>query len=230
MTALRWIMMGCVGLLCVPAPALGADRNELQALVNRVDARYAQISDLQADFVQETRIEGFDRLLRSSGRVFLKKPGLLRWDYLEPSVEHIYVRENQLEMYVPAHNQVIRGDLTLMVATKAPLQLLRGAGTLTEHFVVQPTAQETVSEGALPLLTLIPRTTPGSAPSSIARVVSEIQPGTYFIQSLALHEVSGNVSTFRFSNFKADTGLRETLFILNPPEGVVIVEDVFPQS
>ncbi len=230
MTALRWIMMGCVGLLCVPAPAPGADRNELQALVNRVDARYAQISDLQADFVQETRIEGFDRLLRSSGRVFLKKPGLLRWDYLEPSVEHIYVRENQLEMYVPAHNQVIRGDLTLMVATKAPLQLLRGAGTLTEHFVVQPTAQETVSEGALPLLTLIPRTTPGSAPSSIARVVSEIQPGTYFIQSLALHEVSGNVSTFRFSNFKADTGLRETLFILNPPEGVVIVEDVFPQS
>ena len=230
MTALRWIMMGCVGLLCVPAPAPGTDRNELQVLVNRVDARYAQISDLQADFVQETRIEGFDRLLRSSGRVFLKKPGLLRWDYLEPSVEHIYVRENQLEMYVPAHNQVIRGDLTLMVATKAPLQLLRGAGTLTEHFVVQPTAHETVSEGALPLLTLIPRTTPGSAPSSIARVVSEIQPGTYFIQSLALHEVSGNVSTFRFSNFKADTGLSETLFILNPPEGVVIVEDVFPQS
>ncbi len=230
MTALRWIVMGCVGVLGVPSPAPGTDSNGLQALVNRVDARYAQIRDLQADFVQETRIEGFDRLLRSSGRVFLKKPGLLRWDYLEPTVEHIYVREDQLEMYVPAHNQVLRGDLTMMVATKAPLQLLRGVGKLSEHFFVQPTTDGKVGDGELLLLTLVPMTAPGSAPSSIAKVVSEIQPDTYFIQSLTLHEVSGNVSTVRFSNFKADTGLNEALFTLNPPEGVVIVEDVFPQS
>ncbi len=227
MTCLRWIILGGVGVLFVPATGTGGDA--IQELVNRVDARYAQLGDLQADFVQETRIEGFDKVLRSSGRVFLKKPGLLRWDYLEPSVEHIYVHEDRVEMYVPEHNQVLRGNLTMMVATKAPLQLLRGAGKLTEHFVVQPTANGEVGEGGLPLLTLIPRTAPGSAPSSIARVVSEIQPDTYFLQSLALHEVSGNVSTFRFSNFKADTGLDETVFTLNPPEGVVIVDDVFPQ-
>ncbi len=230
MTCLRWIMLGCAGVLCAAASATGAEGDGLQALVDRVDARYAQLGDLQADFVQETRIEGFDRTLRSSGRVFLKKPGLLRWDYLEPSVEHMYVRQDQLEMYVPAHNQVLRGDLTMMMATKAPLRLLQGMGTLTEHFVVRPTADGKVGEGALPLLTLVPRTAPGSAPSSIARVVSEIQPDTYLIQSLALHEVGGNVSTFRFSNFKTDTGLDESVFILNPPEGVVIVEDVFPQQ
>ncbi len=230
MTALRWIMMGCIGVWGVPVSAPGAEHDGLQALVNRVDARYARISDLQADFVQETRIEGFDRLLRSSGRVFLKKPGLLRWDYTEPSVERIYVREDRLEVYTPAQNQVLRGDLTMMAATKAPLQLLRGAGKLTEHFLVRPTTEGKVNEGELPLLTLIPRTAPGSAPSSVVRVVSEIQPDTYLIQSLVLHEVGGNVSTFRFSNFKTNTGLDETVFILNPPEGVVIVEDFLPRS
>ncbi len=229
MTSPHWIVMGCVGMLCVPVSAPGAERDGLQTLVDRVDARYARINDLQADFVQETRIEGFDRLLRSSGRVFLKKPGLLRWDYLEPSVERIYVRGDRLEMYVPSQNQVLRGDLT-MAATKAPLRLLRGAGKLSEHFFVQPTPNGKAGEGGLPRLTLIPRTAPGAAPSSVARVVSEIQPDTHFIQSLALHEVSGNVSTFRFSNFKADTGLDDAMFTLNPPEGVVIVEDVFPRS
>lgn len=230
MTRLRWVVMVCVGVLCVPVSAPGAEGDELQALVDRVEERYAQLRDLQADFVQETRIEGFDRPLQSSGRVFLKKPGLLRWDYLEPSVEHMYVSQDQLEMYVPEHNQVLRGDLNMMMATKAPLQLLRGVGKLTEHFVVRPAADGKVGEGGLPLLVLVPRTDSGSEPSSVVKVVSEIQPDTYLIQTLTLHEVSGNVSTFRFSSFKTDTGLDESVFILDPPEGTVIVEDGFPQG
>ena len=215
------------GLTAV-AQARGSD--DLEALVTRVDARYAQIKDFQADFVQETRIQGFDTPLRSSGRVYLKKPGRLRWDYMEPSVEHIYVHQDQLSVYVPAHNQVLKGSLTMMVSTKAPLRLLQGVGKLAEHFSVEPTGDGETGEGGLPLLTLIPKPVPGSASSSLVKVVSEIQPRTYLIQSLALHEKNGNVSTFRFSNFKVNKGLDDTVLILNPPEGVVIVEDFLPKS
>ena len=236
-----WIVFGCVlavfpvlpgawksdGLQSV-AQARGSDN--LTALVNRVDARYAQIKDFQADFVQETRIQGFDTPIRSSGRVYLKKPGRLRWDYITPSVEHIYVHQDQLAMYVPAHNQVVKGSLTMMVSTKAPLRLLQGAGKLAEHFSVEPTGDGEKGEGGLPLLTLIPKPVSGTPPSSLVKIVSEIQPRTYLIQSLALHENNGNVSTFRFSNFKVNKGLDDAVLVLNPPEGVVIVEDILPKS
>ncbi|MCY4613556.1 MAG: outer membrane lipoprotein carrier protein LolA [Nitrospira sp.] len=236
-----FIVIGCVvvmfpllpgawkgdGLQAV-AQARGSD--DLQALVERVDARYAQITDFQADFVQETRIQGFDTPLRSSGRVFLKKPGRLRWDYLDPSVEHIYVHQDQLAMYVPAHNQVLKGSLTMMVSTKAPLRLLQGVGKLAEHFSVEPTGDGEKEDGGLPLLTLIPKPVSGSPPSSLVKIVAEIQPRTYLIQSLALHENNGNVSTFRFSNFKVNEGLDDAVLILNPPEGVVTVEDFLPKS
>ena len=214
--------------LTTVAQARGSD--DVEALVKRVDARYAQIKDFQADFVQETRIQGFDTPVRSSGRVYLKKPGRLRWDYLEPSVEHIYVHQDQLSMYVPAHNQVLKGSLTMMVSTKAPLRLLQGVGKLAEHFSVAPAGDGEKGESGLPLLTLIPKTLPGSPSSSLVKVVSEIQPRTYLIQSLALHEKNGNVSTFRFSNFKVNKGLDDRVLILNPPEGVVIVEDFLPKS
>ena len=241
MKSLGLIVLGCLfavfplslgegkgeGLTAV-AQARGSD--DLEELVTRVDARYAQIKDFQADFVQETRIQGFDTPLRSSGRVYLKKPGRLRWDYMEPSVEHIYVHQDQLSVYVPAHNQVLKGSLTMMVSTKAPLRLLQGVGKLAEHFSVEPTGDGETGEGGLPLLTLIPKPVPGSASSSLVKVVSEIQPRTYLIQSLALHEKNGNVSTFRFSNFKVNKGLDDTVLILNPPEGVVIVEDFLPKS
>ncbi len=215
-----------VGLLAV---AHGQGSDALEALVERVDARYAQIKDFQADFVQETQIQGFDTTLRSSGHVYLKKPGRLRWDYLEPSVEHIYVHQDQLAMYVPNHNQVLKGSLTMMVSTKAPLRLLQGVGKLAEHFSVEPTGDAKKEPGGLPLLALVPKSLPGSPPSSLVKIMAEIQPDTYVIQSLALHENNGNVSTFRFSNFKINKGLDDAVMILNPPEEVVIVEDVLPK-
>ena len=241
----RVIVLGCVCCLFVPALALGQgpapnseghalslegpvlslEGNETtQTLIGHVEARYAQTKDFQADFTQELRIEGFDTPIRSAGRVYLKKPGLLRWDYLEPTVEHIYVHDDRLAVYVPHHNQVVKGSLSMMVATKAPLQLLQGIGRVTEHFSVHPTGNGEVGEDGLPLLTLIPKTDRDSAPSSMTRIVADIQPETYFIRSLALHESNGNVSTFRFSNFKANTGLDEAVLTLDPPEGVVIVE------
>ena len=210
--------------LCLPVIVQGQGTDDLDALVKRVDAQYAQIEDFQADFVQETYIQGFETPLRSSGRVYLKKPGRLRWDYLDPSVEHLYVEQDEVAMYVPAHQQVLKGNLTMMASTKAPLRLLQGVGKLADHFSVESTGE--VGEGGLPLLTLIPNPLPGSVPSSLVKIVSEIQPRTYFIQTLSLYESSGNVSTFRFSNFKANKGLDEALFILDPPEGVVVLEDI----
>ncbi len=230
MKPLGLIVLGCLCVLSLPMVAWGKDNHSIEVLVKHVDAQYAQLKDFQADFVQETRIQGFDTPLRSSGRVYLKKPGRLRWDYMEPSVEHMYVDQDQVALYVPAHNQVLKGSLTMMVATKAPLQLLQGVGKLAEHFSVHPTGNGEVGEGGLPLLTLIPKPLPDSMASSLVKVVSEIQPRTYLIQSLSLHEGNGNVSTFRFSNFKANRGLDDTVFILNPPEGVVIVEDFLPKS
>ena len=208
----------------------GQGNDAIKALVDRVDARYAQIEDFRADFVQETRIQGFDTPIRSSGRVYLKKPGRLRWDYLAPSVEHIYVHQDQLAMYVPSHNQVLKGSLTMMVSTKAPLRLLQGVGKLAEHFSVEPTGDGEKGAGGLPLLTLIPKPVSGLPRSTLVKIVSEIEPRTYLIQSLALHENNGNVSTFRFSNFRVNKGLDDAVLILNPPEGVVIVEDFLPKS
>lgn len=223
-----WIVIGCV--LVVPALAQAKASDELGALVNRVDAQYAQIKDFQADFVQETRIQGFDTPIRSSGHVYLKKPGRLRWDYLKPAVEHLYVHQDQVSMYVPAHKQVVKGSLTMMAAAKGPLRLLQGVGKLAEDFLVEPTGDGKKGKGGLPLLTLIPKPVAGAPPSSLVKIVAEIQPRTYLLQSLALHENNGNVSTFRFSGFKVNKGLDDAVLILNPPEGVVIVEDFLPKS
>jgi outer membrane lipoprotein carrier protein len=217
-------LCGLVGALPVLASGEGKDVKEIQGVVKKLQARYQQTKDLQADFTQSTRIEGFATPLSSTGRVYIKKPGRLRWDYLDPNLEEIYVNRNDVMMYVPEHKQVLVGKLTQMAASQAPLQLLQGVAKLEEQFNIEPTPGGAKGRGGVPLLTLIPK--PGEAESvrTIEKIVLELEPKTYFIKVVAIHEISGNVSTFQFENLTANTDLKDSLFEFQVPSGVEVVK------
>lgn len=196
---------------------------EVTEIVKKVQARYEKTKDLQADFTQKTRIEGFTTPVLSSGRVYIKKPGHLRWDYREPSVEEIYVNKDDVRMYVPEHKQVLVGKLTHMAASQAPLQLLQGVAKIDEEFDVQPTGQER-GAGGIRRVTLIPKAGRSEPDRAIQRIVIEVQPKTYFLKTIALHEVSGNVATFEFMDLKPNSGLADDLFEFKTPPDVEVVK------
>ena len=201
----------------------GPSVTQVQDLVKKVDAQYLATEDLQADFTQETRIEGFETPLSSSGRMFLKKPGLLRWDYVEPSIEHIYVNGDDLALYTPEHNQVVKGTLTQMSASKAPLALLQGAGKLAEQFDVTPTSDGKFGEGGFPLLALFPKSNERGT-SVVEQIVLEIEPRSYLIKTIHLYEISGNISTLHFTNVRVNQGITPGLLQLDLPDDVVVVD------
>jgi outer membrane lipoprotein carrier protein len=197
---------------------------EVREVVKQLQARYEKTKDLQADFTQKTIIEGFERSIVSSGKVYIKKPGRLRWNYLDPSVEDIYVNRDDVKVYVPEHKQVLVGKLTQMAASKAPLELLLGAAKLDESFDIEPTSGKGRGVGGIRLLTLLPKLREGEAGRSVQRIVLEVFPKTYFIRTLSLHEVSGNVSNFEFSSLQPNMGLGDALFDLKLPPGVEVVK------
>ena len=143
---LNWTCVVGGVLVCAlslfPLPSLAAEESdenavkEVREVVKQLQARYEKTKDIQADFAQKTMIEGFERPIASSGKVYIKKPGRLRWNYLDPSIEDIYVNRDDVKVYVPEHKQVLIGKLTQMAASKAPLELLLGAAKLDESFDV----------------------------------------------------------------------------------------------
>ena len=203
---------------------LSKEQKAVLEVVKKLQGRYEQTKDLQADFQQTTRIEGFATPLTSNGRMFIKKPGLLRWDYREPTVEEIYVTRNDVMMYVPEHKQVLVGKLTQMAASQAPLQLLQGVAKIEEEFDIESTRGGERGEGGLPLITLTPKSTEPDASRSVSKLVVEVQPKTYFIKTVTIHEISGNISTFIFSGLKPNTGLKSDLFEFKVPAGVEVVK------
>jgi outer membrane lipoprotein carrier protein len=220
-----------VGILMVGIPAWAADepvdeqaRKEVREVVKRLQARYEKTKDLQADFTQKTLIEGFERPVTSSGKVYIKKPGRLRWTYLNPATEDIYVNRDDVKVYVPEHKQVMIGKLTQMASSKAPLELLQGAARLDESFEIEPTSGNGKGIGGIRLLTLIPKQNVSESGKTFQRIVVEVFPKTYFIRTVSLYELSGNVSTFEFSAPQANVGINDEVFDLKVPSDVEIVK------
>jgi len=226
-----WVLaIGAVLAVSVSYPVLGEEggdeqaRKEVREVMKRLQARYEKTKDLQADFTQKTTIEGFERPMTSSGKVYIKKPGRLRWNYLDPSAEDIYVQGDDVKVYVPEHKQVLVGKLTHMAASRAPLELLQGAANLDASFEAEPTPGKSRGVGGIRLVTLVPKSHDAEAHGTVQRIVVEVFPKTYFIRSLSLHEVSGNVSNFEFSSLQSNIGLDDDLFVPKFPPDVEVVK------
>lgn len=203
--------------LCLPAAARAG--NPVKDLVNKVETRYKKLNDFTTDFTQTTSVKGFASAIKSAGRVYLKRPGKLRWDYLEPTLEQIFVDNDKVQFYIPEHKQVLTGQLSKMANSQAPLQLLQGIGRLDTYYIVSPAPDGAKGNGGLPILHL---TLQDSGPDQ-PRLVVEVDAATHFLRRVEMHDVNGNVSTFVFSSFKPNTGLKDETFAFTPPKDVEVI-------
>lgn len=211
--------IGCLGMVFV-ANSIPTFASNVDDVVKRVDDRYAKTQDLQGEFTQETIIEGFESGFQSTGKFYLKKPGLLRWDYLEPSKEHIYVDGDAVMMYVPEHQQVVKGTLTQISASKGPLALLLGVGKLSQQFTVVEPSKDLRK---LLDLTLIPKPVGDSAPT-IKSIGLQLFADSYLIQTITIFETSGNISRVHFDHLQVNQGLSTDLLKFIVPPDVVVVD------
>lgn len=208
-------MSGAV--LAAPVPA---NENALADMVRKIQAAYESTNDWTAEFQQVTRIEGFDTPIASRGKLYIKKPNKLRWDYSEPNRHQIMVNEQKIWIYTPEQNQVIVSPFAEISDSQLPLHLLSGVGRLDRDFMVQWADPAKPQPQRVPALILIPKDTG----TGLTKLMMEVDAESYFITRLTLFEVNGNESRFHFGQIRNNTGLKDRFFIFTPPKGVVVVE------
>src|SRR3990172_10606963 len=105
---------GCGVLLAlmiaiIPSPLWGEGKGggvPSTDLLKRVQSTYRDVNDLTADFVQQSYIEGFDAK-SFRGKLFLKKPGMVRWDYTRPVKQNIIINGDKIILYFHEQKQAI---------------------------------------------------------------------------------------------------------------------------
>ncbi|MGB0647376.1 MAG: outer membrane lipoprotein carrier protein LolA, partial [Bradymonadia bacterium] len=80
-------------------------------VIMKLQHLYKTARSITAHFSQNYTYAVYKRTQKSSGRLFLKKPGLMRWDYRKPETKVFVSNGDDLWVYEPNKNQAHRKSL-----------------------------------------------------------------------------------------------------------------------
>jgi outer membrane lipoprotein carrier protein len=206
-------------ILSTLATVTAAGGQTLDDVVRDVEATYARMTDLRADFAQTAFNKSLNQNIPAQGAVFLKKGGKLRWEYKEPTPQEIVSDGKKLWVYTPALNQVNVGEAPEALAGPAG-SFLAGLGRLRAEFTVRflNPAQPRDAEGNW-VLDLTPR----QPLPTLARLVLALDARTWEIRRAVVYDQFENTVTMRFTKVAINSSLPDRLFTFEVPKGVATV-------
>jgi outer membrane lipoprotein carrier protein len=204
-------------LLVIPAVAAA---QELEQVVDALEATYGKMTDLRADFKQVARNKSLGQDVEAEGTVYLKKGGKMRWEYKSPSPQQIVSDGTHLWVYTPELNQVNKGDAPKALAGPAG-SFLQGLGKVREQFSVRFLNPANKTDGSgRPVLDL----TPKKPAPLLTRLVLTLDPKeNYVVRRAVLYDQLQNTVTMSFNRVAVNSGLSDTLFAFTPPKGTAVV-------
>ncbi len=100
-------MIFSAGLVLTVAAA-ESDLN-LEQILDRMETQYTNNS-FKAEFAQESTLKAMDISDFASGKIFVRYPGMMRWEYEKPDKQVIITDAKKLWIYRPDDNQVMTGS------------------------------------------------------------------------------------------------------------------------
>jgi len=193
--------------------AFAADAN-LNALLQKVEERYNNAKTLQVLFNEQYTPPGGIRRTES-GTLQLRKPGRMRWDYLQPKGKLFISDGKYLWIYSPSDNRAEKMKFKESEDMRAPLAFLLGK----LHFDKEFRNVQTRPEGADTRITAEPKS--DNLPYSSVEFV--VTPSSQ-IREVKVTGFDRSIYDFTFEQEKLDPPLDAKLFQFQTPPGAVLEE------
>jgi outer membrane lipoprotein carrier protein len=210
-TAVCLLALAAVGVSAAPPTA-----SELAATLQ---SKYDGVKDFSADFVHAYEGGVLRKQITERGRMQIKKPGKMRWEYTTPE-EKLFVSDGvKMYAYIKQDKQVIVSDIPAADQATTPTLFLAGKGHLTRDFtpslVDPPAGSPPGSQG----LKLVPKT----RQREYDWLTLVVDPASLAIRGLVTVDAQGGTSRFSFTNMKENVGVADKAFEFKMPRGVDVV-------
>jgi outer membrane lipoprotein carrier protein len=205
-----------------PKPAPGAP---VGSVLSRMQDRYDKALDYRARFTQKYTSAATGRERTSSGELFIKKPGRMRFSYQTPTPSMYLSNGTTFWQYEPEAKQAFKQDLKTS-QLPAAVAFLMGKGKLTDEFEVK--AADKLPYGAAGDHKL--QLTPKKAQSAYKAIYFVVDPGTFLVKESILINAQNDINAFTFSDAKVDSKVPDDTFKWTPPAGTRIIEGAKPSK
>ena len=196
--------------------AASATAPELAAALQR---KYDGVKDFSADFSHTYQGGVLHKQITERGRLLVKKPGKMRWDYSTPETKQFISDGVKMYSYIPQDKQVIVASVPSDEDAPTPTLFLAGKGNVTRDFtpsLVDAPAGMAAGSRALKLV-------PKAKQRDYDWLVLVLDPASLALRGLLTVDAQGGTSSFSFTNLKENTGMADKEFAFKIPRGVDVV-------
>jgi outer membrane lipoprotein carrier protein len=210
---MRFAVALLVAVAVRPAPPA---QTSASAIARRVQRHYERIKDFSATFAQTSTYPTFGNVTKASGKLFLRKPDLLRWQYDDGRV--IVLDGKRLWNWNPEDKevQVKRGFGPDQVP--AEFAFLFGKGKLLDRFAVRAVPRPPELPGG-EAIELVPK-----KPSPDVQKLLFTVDGQGQVLATVLTNGQGDVNQIVFADTKVNSNLSASLFQFEPPSDAHVQE------
>jgi len=205
------ILLTAVVATALPAAVRADSMPPLDYILKELEKRYTG-SQFSADFLQESTIKAMEITDFASGRVYVRYPGMMRWEYEKPERQAIITDGHKLWIYRPLDNQVMTGNAPVFfrdgkgASFLSDIRLVRQKFTITAH----PPENEYLYE-----LRLVPR----EKTLNISQIRLYVVPGAFTIARIVTLDDYGDDTRIDIVNTQFNVELDPALFKFDIPKG-----------
>jgi outer membrane lipoprotein carrier protein len=205
------ILLTAVVVTALPAAVRADSMPPLDYILKELEKRYTG-SQFSADFLQESTIKAMEITDFASGRVYVRYPGMMRWEYEKPERQAIITDGHKLWIYRPMDNQVMTGNAPVFfrdgkgASFLSDIRLVRQKFTITAH----PPENEYLYE-----LRLVPR----EKTLNISQIRLYVVPGAFTIARIVTLDDYGDDTRIDIVNTQFNVELDPGLFKFDIPKG-----------
>jgi outer membrane lipoprotein carrier protein len=221
LTARLWCLGTATLVVASFTPRIHAAELSAAQLTQSLQLKYDSIKDFSADFVHTYQGGVLHKQLTERGRVVVKKPGKMRWEYLAPE-KKLFVSDGvKMYSYIPEDNQVIISSVPEGDRAGAPILFLAGKGNLTRDFKAEDI---NVPEG-FPAQSRAVKLVPKVPQPDYDSLILVVDYPSLTLRGIVTLDAQGGRSAISFANLKENVGTPDKVFTFSIPRGADVITD-----
>ena len=203
-------------MVCGMQSAFAESNPALDRILEGMEKKYAN-SSFSATFLQESTIKAMELTDFASGKVYVRYPGKMRWEYEKPDRQIIITDGYELWIYRPEDNQVMTGAAPDFFRDGKGASFLSDIKLIRQKFAIEFLEKE---ESLFHELKLIPR----EKNMDVASISLSVSMSTFTVMRVVTYNYYGDETRIELLNSKFGVDLDEELFSFKIPQGVDVLK------
>jgi outer membrane lipoprotein carrier protein len=192
------------------------NQERVEKILDGIEKRYS-VPGFSADFTQESTLKAMNIVDTAEGNLKVRRPGMMRWEYVSPDPQIIITDGDRLWIYRPEDNQVMVGTAPAFFKDGKGAGFLSDMKLLRDKFTIFLENNEMTEDYQVKLF-------PEDQSLELASIILVVDAETYIIKNIVTYNAYEDETRIQMSNYNFDIKYDDDMFNFTIPKGADILE------